>query len=106
MFIIEIYLPYILLFLIKQNSVDCIENMACSDNVVRAGLTPKFIDVDTLCGMLKYKGENPSDKLFNTIKEDQFTKLYKPPVPDFAVAGIEVIINYYGGNLKKKILRT
>ncbi|XP_018568239.1 mannose-6-phosphate isomerase [Anoplophora glabripennis] len=71
-------------------SGDCIENMACSDNVVRAGLTPKFIDVDTLCGMLIYKGENPTDKLFNTIKEDNCTKLYKPPVPDFAVAGIEI----------------
>lgn len=29
--------------------------MACSDNVVRAGLTPKFKDVDTLVSMLTYK---------------------------------------------------
>lgn len=65
--------------------------MACSDNVVRAGLTPKFIDVDTLCEMLIYKGENPSGKIFTTITEDQFTKLYKPPVTDFAVAEIAVI---------------
>ncbi|KAJ8926433.1 hypothetical protein NQ314_021221 [Rhamnusium bicolor] len=69
---------------------DCIENMACSDNVVRAGLTPKFIDIDTLCSMLNYKGEKISEKLFATIDEDQFTKLYKPPVIDFAVAGIQV----------------
>lgn len=69
---------------------DCMENMACSDNVVRAGLTPKFVDVDTLCGMLIYKGENPSDKIFNTITENHFTKLYKPPVTDFAVAEIAV----------------
>ena len=40
-------------------SGDCIECMALSDNVVRAGLTPKFKDVDTLCGMLNYKFEPP-----------------------------------------------
>ena len=28
--------------------------MANSDNVVRAGLTPKLIDVETLLGMLQY----------------------------------------------------
>lgn len=36
-------------------SGDCIECMALSDNVVRAGLTPKFKDVETLCGMLHYR---------------------------------------------------
>lgn len=34
---------------------ECIECMAASDNVVRAGLTPKYIDVKTLCSMLTYK---------------------------------------------------
>jgi mannose-6-phosphate isomerase len=29
--------------------------MAASDNVVRAGLTPKFKDVDTLVDMLTYE---------------------------------------------------
>lgn len=33
---------------------DCVEIMACSDNVVRAGLTPKLRDVPTLCSMLTY----------------------------------------------------
>lgn len=36
-------------------SGECIECMATSDNVVRAGLTPKFRDVSTLCSMLTYK---------------------------------------------------
>lgn len=36
-------------------SGDCVECMALSDNVVRAGLTPKFKDVETLCGMLNYR---------------------------------------------------
>lgn len=36
-------------------SGDCVECMAASDNVVRAGLTPKHRDVQTLCSMLTYK---------------------------------------------------
>lgn len=39
-------------------SGECIECMATSDNVVRAGLTPKFRDVQTLCAMLTYKQVN------------------------------------------------
>lgn len=34
---------------------DCIECMACSDNVVRAGLTHKYRDVETLIKMLDYE---------------------------------------------------
>lgn len=41
-------------------SGDCVEIMATSDNVVRAGLTPKFKDVDTLVDMLTYKFGLPS----------------------------------------------
>ncbi|XP_060531233.1 mannose-6-phosphate isomerase [Cylas formicarius] len=69
---------------------DCIECMACSDNVVRAGLTPKFIDVETLCSMLIYKGEKAESKLFAPVQEDKFSVIFKPPVPDFAVVRIEV----------------
>lgn len=36
-------------------SGECIECMALSDNVVRAGLTPKFKDCETLGKMLRYK---------------------------------------------------
>lgn len=36
-------------------SGECVECMALSDNVVRAGLTPKFKDCETLCNMLVYK---------------------------------------------------
>jgi len=34
---------------------DCVECMACSDNVVRAGLTPKLRDTDVLLSMLTYR---------------------------------------------------
>lgn len=40
-------------------SGDCAEIMATSDNVVRAGLTPKWKDVDTLCEMLTYSDGTP-----------------------------------------------
>lgn len=69
--------------------------MACSDNTIRAGLTPKFKDVETLCSMLNYHGEPPKSKLFEPVIEDSFHHIFKPPIPDFAVVKIEVfIINY------------
>merc|ERR1712038_333673 len=39
---------------------EIIECMACSDNVVRAGLTPKFKDVPNLVSMLTYSMGGPS----------------------------------------------
>uniref|UniRef100_A0A8C6WQU5 Mannose phosphate isomerase n=1 Tax=Neogobius melanostomus TaxID=47308 RepID=A0A8C6WQU5_9GOBI len=44
---------------------DCVEVMACSDNTVRAGLTPKFLDVETLCSMLDYSPGPAHSKLFS-----------------------------------------
>lgn len=66
--------------------------MACSDNVVRAGLTSKFKDVSTLCEMLDYRGEPASAKFFKPIVENEYTVTFKPPVPDFAIAMIQVIL--------------
>lgn len=78
-------------------SGDCIECMACSDNVVRAGLTPKFKDVENLLSMLVYDGAAPEAKLFQPTQLDKYTWLFKPPVEDFAVAKIQVpsgVANY------------
>lgn len=72
---------------------DCIECMSCSDNVVRAGLTPKFKDVDNLLNMLNYDGAKAAEKVFQPqILDEQhkFTRVFKPPVEDFAVAQIEL----------------
>ncbi|XP_022113544.2 mannose-6-phosphate isomerase [Pieris rapae] len=71
-------------------SGDCIECMACSDNVVRAGLTPKHIDVATLVDMLDYNSYHPSEMLFNPQIEDPNSCIWRPPVPDFAVVKIRV----------------
>ncbi|KAG7281844.1 hypothetical protein CRUP_031093 [Coryphaenoides rupestris] len=71
---------------------DCIECMACSDNTVRAGLTPKYIDVNTLCDMLTYTPAPASSKLFLPVQDpsDPFVSVYDPPVPDFTVMRIQV----------------
>lgn len=74
------------------NPADCVECMACSDNTVRAGLTPKYIDVDTLCEMLNYSPAPVSAKIFPCVQDnsDPFVYLYDPPVPDFSVMRIQV----------------
>ncbi|XP_062552426.1 mannose-6-phosphate isomerase [Armigeres subalbatus] len=75
-------------------SGDCIECMACSDNVVRAGLTPKFKDVDTLLRLVSYEGAPAEEKLYQPVQLDQdsqpHTRTFIPTVPDFAVAEIKV----------------
>ena len=66
-------------------SGDCVECMACSDNVVRAGLTPKFIDVDALVDMVDCTpGSAASQKLPPKNSGDE-VRSYVPPVRDFAV---------------------
>ncbi|KAL1510034.1 hypothetical protein ABEB36_004690 [Hypothenemus hampei] len=72
---------------------DLVECMACSDNVVRAGLTPKFIDVETLCNMLIYDGVPTKEKLFCPKQEDDYSVIFRPPVPDFALVQIQVSDN-------------
>jgi len=65
---------------------DCIECMACSDNVVRAGLTPKLVDASTLCEMLEYNPTPAEDRKFRPTELSGPNELmYNPPVKDFAV---------------------
>ena len=79
------------LFLLFLGCSDCVECMACSDNVVRAGLTPKLKDVDTLCEMLDYSCRSKEENIFPCHQDsnDPYTTIYDPPVPDFAVARIQ-----------------
>lgn len=64
--------------------------MACSDNVVRAGLTPKFKDIETLCSMLDYAA-GPVDRFrMHWRKVDEFCEASAPPVPDFAMARVRL----------------
>jgi mannose-6-phosphate isomerase len=69
---------------------EIIECMACSDNVVRAGLTPKFKDVDTLVSMLTYTTGGPSiDAGAPLYGDDARILRYTPPVPEFEVLMIQ-----------------
>lgn len=60
---------------------DCLECMACSDNVVRAGLTPKLRDIDVLCSMLNYYSSKPN--IMNGEKIGKFTVQYAPNTKEF-----------------------
>lgn len=69
-------------------SGDCVEVMATSDNVVRAGLTPKFRDVQVLCDMLTYKLGAPQILTGEPI--DACTRTYVPPFEEFALDVVEL----------------
>ncbi|KAF3932260.1 hypothetical protein ABW19_dt0202572 [Dactylella cylindrospora] len=78
-------------------SGDIIECMAASDNVVRAGFTPKFKDVNTLLSMLTYRSApvaaqkmNPIPYPFETMTSDTIATslLYDPPIEEFSVIRI------------------
>lgn len=74
---------------------DCVECMACSDNVVRAGLTPKLKDKDTLVSMLTYAAGKPPVFLGDQAGPDGETlgaglRRYAPPVPEFEILRADV----------------
>ncbi|KAK8588635.1 hypothetical protein V6N12_023062 [Hibiscus sabdariffa] len=64
-------------------SGDCIECMATSDNVVRAGLTPKHRDVQTLCSMLSYNQGYP--EILSGLPLNPYITRYLPPFDEFEV---------------------
>ncbi|GLT41148.1 hypothetical protein SLA2020_152330 [Shorea laevis] len=64
-------------------SGECIECMATSDNVVRAGLTPKHRDIQTLCSMLTYKQGNP--EILKGFPLNPYITRYLPPFDEFEV---------------------
>lgn len=78
-------------------SGDIIECMASSDNVVRAGFTPKFKDVATLTNMLTYsyapieeQKMYPTEYPYATLNTVAYVSasscvLYDPPIEEFSV---------------------
>uniref|UniRef100_A0A7S2HDI8 mannose-6-phosphate isomerase n=1 Tax=Helicotheca tamesis TaxID=374047 RepID=A0A7S2HDI8_9STRA len=81
---------------------EIIECMACSDNVVRAGLTPKFKDVPNLVNMLTYSMGGPSIDAgaSPTFNEDRIQR-YTPPTKEFEVM---VLTCNPGEDLKMPVL--
>ncbi|KAL9600180.1 MAG: hypothetical protein Q9219_003323 [cf. Caloplaca sp. 3 TL-2023] len=83
-------------------SGDIIECMASSDNVVRAGFTPKFQDIPTLTSMLTYsyapiseQKMQPVDYPYVTLNRTAYSSsssaiLYDPPIEEFSVVKTEL----------------
>jgi mannose-6-phosphate isomerase len=67
--------------------------MATSDNVVRAGLTPKFKDVDVLVSMLTYRYGSAESQKMTPVKMGDHTLLYDPPIDEFSVAWTKMEAN-------------
>jgi mannose-6-phosphate isomerase len=68
------------------------ECMATSDNVVRAGLTPKLRDVPTLISMLTYTWGPPTSQLMEAkpYHSAKSTTLYDPPIEEFSVLLVDI----------------
>ncbi|KAH9907061.1 mannose-6-phosphate isomerase [Xylariomycetidae sp. FL2044] len=78
-------------------SGDIIECMAASDNVIRAGFTPKFKDVQTLVDTLTYnyapieeQKMSPTEYPYVTLNRAAYSSgsesiLYDPPIDEFSV---------------------
>jgi mannose-6-phosphate isomerase len=65
-----------------------VECMAESDNVVRAGLTPKFRDVGTLCSSLTYQTGAP--EVLSGERAHDHAVVYRPPFDEFEVGKVDV----------------
>lgn len=69
-------------------SGNCAEIMAESDNVIRAGLTPKWMDIETLCSCLTYTTGEP-----HYVKAEEVSKgVYKycPPIDEFMLERVQI----------------
>lgn len=86
----------------RGDYTDIIECMASSDNVVRAGFTPKFQDIPTLTSMLTYsyapiseQKMSPTDYPYVTLNSTAYSSassaiLYDPPIEEFSVVKTEL----------------
>lgn len=66
----------------------CVELMANSDNVLRAGLTPKHIDVPELMKHILFEAVIPDVMKGTELLPGEYR--YPCPVPDFGIARIEL----------------
>ncbi|KAJ6485797.1 mannose-6-phosphate isomerase [Mycena sanguinolenta] len=73
-------------------SGDIMECMANSDNVIRAGLTPKLRDIPNLVSGLTYEAAPPSKHVVfpTSFRSSECSTLYDPPIPEFSVVQVLV----------------
>lgn len=65
-----------------------VELMANSDNVLRAGLTPKHVDVEELLKHTRFEGISPRILKGDSANENEI--IYPSPVPDFTLTKIRL----------------
>lgn len=80
-----------------------VECMACSDNVVRAGLTPKFKDVETLCSMLDYTMRSASENKLSSTKTSlsqnkDYLCEFRPTVDEFSIQQVHITNEHLTNN--------
>lgn len=68
---------------------ELIECMAASDNVIRAGLTPKFKDTQVLCSSLTYEQGLP-EVLDGGVEVAPGVRVYQPPFEEFEILAMQV----------------
>ena len=64
-----------------------IELMACSDNVIRGGLTPKYVDIPELLKIVDCREVEP--KIIPSAPQDTCIFTYATPAQDFALQNIQ-----------------
>ena len=72
--------------------------MANSDNVIRAGLTPKLRDIPNLISNLTYTASLPSKHIVEpkpkhssiSVSQSAVSTLYDPPIPEFSVIQVKL----------------
>lgn len=71
-------------------SGECVECVGCSNNTIRAAMTPKYIDRDALCSVLNYKMTEQKDYLVPENKLTECVDMYAPDCKDFQLHRIRV----------------
>ncbi|EYC01140.1 hypothetical protein Y032_0110g188 [Ancylostoma ceylanicum] len=73
-------------------SGECVECVGCSNNTIRAAMTPKFIDREALCEVLNYRMTSPEYYLVPAIPLADYPGVeeYAPDCKDFQLHRIRV----------------
>ena len=66
-----------------------VELMACSDNVLRGGLTPKHVDVEELLRVLRFEPEVAEP--FPATEPAPGIRVWSPPVPEFTLTRVVLV---------------
>lgn len=64
--------------------------MACSDNTIRAGLTPKYKDLETLCNCLTYSTKSAKNCLINSSVVDFNRRTFQTKAEEFIVDHLQI----------------